>query len=102
MKGDTNWINNYFVLDVSVRFSINRPVRSRLRGELKYKSFPQVVRSKGSKIFTTFDALQLQSATPLESRTTPIQCAESSRATPLASWSVVEMLQAQIFPIFGV
>ena len=68
-KGDTNWINNYFVLDVSVRFSINRPVRSRLRGELKYKSFPQVVRSKGSKIFTTFD---VQSARLLESHTRPI------------------------------
>ena len=52
-KGDTNWINNCFVLVVSVRFSINRPVRSRLgRGELKYKSFPQVVHSKGSKIIT--------------------------------------------------
>jgi len=49
-KGDTNWINNYFVLVVSVRFSINRSVRSRLiEGELNYKSFPQVVRSKGSK-----------------------------------------------------
>ena len=46
-KGDTNWINNCFVLVVSVRFSINRPVRSRLiEGELKYKSFPQVIRSK--------------------------------------------------------
>jgi len=50
-KGDTNWINNYFVLDVSVRFSINRPVRSRLvEGELKHKSIPQVVRSEGSKV----------------------------------------------------
>jgi len=52
-KGDTNWINNFFVLVVSVRFSINRPVRSRLiEGEVKYKSFPQVVRAKCSKQMT--------------------------------------------------
>ena len=52
-KGDTNWINDDFVLVVSLRFSINRHGRSRLvEGELKYKSFPQVVRSKGSKITT--------------------------------------------------
>ena len=49
-KGDTNWINNCFVLLVSVRFSINRPIKSRLiEGGLKYKSFTQVVRSKDSK-----------------------------------------------------
>jgi len=49
-KDDTNWINNCFALVVSVRFSINRPVRSRLiEGKLKYKSFPQVVRSKVQK-----------------------------------------------------
>jgi len=41
-KGDTNLINNYFVLDVSVRFSVNRPVRSHLVGdEFKYMPFVQ-------------------------------------------------------------
>jgi len=53
-KGNTNWINNCFVLVVSVRFSINRPVRSRLiEGELKYKSFPRVVHSKVHKLQKT-------------------------------------------------
>ena len=42
-NGDTNWINDRFVQDVSVRFSINRPVRSHLVGreEFKCKSFVQ-------------------------------------------------------------
>jgi len=38
-KGGT--FNDCFVVNVSVRFSINKPVRSCLiKGELKYKSFP--------------------------------------------------------------
>jgi len=45
-KGDTNWINNCFVLDVSVIFSTNRPVRSHfVEWELKEKSFSQLGRS---------------------------------------------------------
>ena len=41
-KGDTKWINNCFVLDFSVRFSINRPVRSHsIEEEFKYKPFIQ-------------------------------------------------------------
>ena len=41
-NGDTKWINNCFVLDVSVRFSINRPVRSHfVEEEFEYKPFVQ-------------------------------------------------------------
>ena len=46
-KGETKWINNHFVLDVSVRFSINRPVRSRLvEGGIEVYVIPSFVCSK--------------------------------------------------------